>query len=247
MSIVRILGLDFFQGTVGESVRAATAGGLVVAPSGPGLATLTEDIPYRNALLAADVRLLDSGLLALLFELRHHRKLSRISGYYFLEEFLKLPALAQPGTSLWIAPTTASATRTREWLQNMRQMSIPADCWHIAPQYDAQKVEDAALLEQARRQRPQFIFIGVGGGPQEKLGAWLKAQLDYRPTILCTGAAIAFLTGEQARIPAWADRLRLGWLMRCLQDPRRFAPRYWQAFRLVPLYQRWDTEMPRKP
>jgi exopolysaccharide biosynthesis WecB/TagA/CpsF family protein len=246
MSAVRILGLDFFQGTVMEAVKAASIGGLVVAPSGPGLATLPEDATYREALTAADVRLLDSGLLAFLYEFRHKQKLSRISGYYFLDEFLKLPELKQSGASLWIAPTAESIARTRDWLMRERQIDAPPASWYVAPQYAPDKVRDDALLRLIQQKRPKFIFIGVGGGPQEKLGAWLKAQLDYRPAILCTGAAIAFFTGEQARIPDWADRWRLGWLMRCLQDPRRFGPRYWRAFKLVPLYRRWDDRLPYK-
>jgi UDP-N-acetyl-D-mannosaminuronic acid transferase (WecB/TagA/CpsF family) len=246
MNTIRILGLDFFQGTVLEAVKAASLGGLVVAPSGPGLATLPDDDAYRNALAAADLRLLDSGLLALLYESRHRQKLSRVSGYYFLDEFLKLPEIVSPGASLWVAPGGESAARTREWLAGARHLAAPPESWHIAPQYDPLNVRDDALLELVRRRRPRYVFIGVGGGPQEKLGAWLKARLDYRPAILCTGAAIAFLTGEQARIPAWADRARLGWLMRCVQDPRRFVPRYWQARKLVSLYRKWGEELPRK-
>ncbi|HVU37074.1 MAG TPA: WecB/TagA/CpsF family glycosyltransferase [Opitutales bacterium] len=246
MNPVRILGLDFFQGSVAESVQAALAGGLVVAPSGPGLATLTSDLAYRDALLAADVRLLDSGLLALLYESRHHRKLTRISGLYFLEEFLQSREIRAANATLWVAPTAESAQRTRQWLAQAHGVETPPECWHIAPRYDPARVQDEALRALIQKQKPRYIFIGVGGGPQEKLGAWLKARLEYRPTILCTGAAIAFLTGEQARIPAWADRARLGWLARCLQDPMRFVPRYWQARKLVALYRRWDDQMPRK-
>jgi N-acetylglucosaminyldiphosphoundecaprenol N-acetyl-beta-D-mannosaminyltransferase len=242
--IVKILGLDFFQGTVEEAVEATRGGGLVVAPSGPGLATLRDDADYRTALDAADVRLLDSGLLAWLWERRHGEKLSRISGYRFLQQLLKLPDLAQPRASLWVAPTTEAAARTRKWLAENLLLIVPPESWHVAPVYDANAVADEALLALVRARHPRFIFIGVGGGPQEKLGAWLKSRLDYRPAILCTGAAIAFLTGEQARIPDWADRARLGWLMRCLQDPRRFVPRYWQARRLVSLYRRWGDQAP---
>lgn len=243
---IRILGLDFFQGTVTEAVQAAAAGGLVVAPSGPGLATLPDDPVYLAALTAADICLLDSGLLASMWQSRHHRKLDRISGYIFLVELLTLPALAEPGATLWVAPNLAAATRTREWLAKERGLIVPPEAWHIAPQYDPNNVMDEALLNLAQNRRPKFIFIGVGGGPQEKLGAWLKPRLGYRPAILCTGAAIAFLTGEQARIPAWADRARLGWLLRCLHDPRRFIPRYWQARKLVSLYRRWDDQLPEK-
>ena len=49
------------------------------------------------------------------------------------------------------------------------------------------------------------------------------------PVILCTGGAIAFLTGGQANIPTWADRMYLGWLFRVCQSPKTFLPRYWNA------------------
>ena len=243
MNNVRILGLDFFQGTVDEAVDAARKGGFVVAPSGPGLATLHEDAIYQSALTAADICLLDSGLLASLWEARHTQKLSRVSGYKFLEVFLKLPEIRNTQANLWVAPSEASAQRTRNWLKNTIGLDSPSEAWHIAPQY-ADKPVDEVLLGLVKIRRPQFIFIGVGGGPQEKLGAWLKSRLDYRPAILCTGAAIAFMTGEQARIPDWVDRARLGWLARCLQNPRKFVPRYWQARRLVALYQKWGDRAP---
>jgi UDP-N-acetyl-D-mannosaminuronic acid transferase (WecB/TagA/CpsF family) len=59
------------------------------------------------------------------------------------------------------------------------------------------------------------------------------------PAIICTGAAIAFLSGRQTAIPTWADRLMLGWLFRTLSDPSRFFPRYWKALRLAPLLWRY--------
>jgi hypothetical protein len=42
-------------------------------------------------------------------------------------------------------------------------------------------------------------------------------------------ALATFLTGTQANIPTWADRLYLGWLLRIFQSPRTFLPRYWKA------------------
>jgi len=58
------------------------------------------------------------------------------------------------------------------------------------------------------------------------------------------GAAIAFLSGDQAHIPFWADRLALGWLVRCLRDPRVFVPRYLRAFKLAYLVVRYDDKPP---
>lgn len=41
------------------------------------------------------------------------------------------------------------------------------------------------------------------------------------------------LEGTQAKIPVWADRSGLGWLMRYIYEPKKFIPRYWSALPLV--------------
>jgi lipopolysaccharide/colanic/teichoic acid biosynthesis glycosyltransferase len=87
-------------------------------------------------------------------------------------------------------------------------------------------------------------MVGLGGGVQERLGLFLKQHLSYRPAIFCTGAAIAFLTGGQARIPVWADRLYLGWLLRIIDAPTKFHRRYWEAFRLAPVIWRYRDKLP---
>ena len=63
----------------------------------------------------------------------------------------------------------------------------------------------------------------------------------YRPALICTGAAIAFLSNRQVNIPPWADRLFLGWLMRSLSEPTKFIPRYWQSLRLARLMWRYGS------
>lgn len=64
------------------------------------------------------------------------------------------------------------------------------------------------------------------------------------PSILCLGAAIAFLTGGQAAIPPWADKLILGWLLRLLSNPRKFWRRYWDAIGLFRLLRRHRENLP---
>jgi N-acetylglucosaminyldiphosphoundecaprenol N-acetyl-beta-D-mannosaminyltransferase len=107
-------------------------------------------------------------------------------------------------------------------------------------------VEDAALLAILEGAQASQVFICVGGGIQEKLGSYLKRNLSYTPGIHCLGAAIAFLTGEQARIPAWADRMGLGWLLRCVKDPKVFLPRYARALELLYLVVRYDERAPNR-
>ena len=46
-------------------------------------------------------------------------------------------------------------------------------------------------------------------------------------------AAIAFLSGQQARIPLIFDKIYIGWLVRIIFNPFVFLPRYSKAFKLI--------------
>ena len=107
------------------------------------------------------------------------------------------------------------------------QISNPPSVY-VAPKY-RRPVQDEALLAVVRQTRPRAIVIAVGGGIQDKLGQYLLEQLDYRPAVHCIGAALGFLTGDQVRIPDWADKYFLGWFFRSLAQPRVFIPRSWSA------------------
>jgi UDP-N-acetyl-D-mannosaminuronic acid transferase (WecB/TagA/CpsF family) len=109
------------------------------------------------------------------------------------------------------------------------------------------QIEDEVLVEKLQHLRSKHVVITVGVGTQERLGFYLKSRLDYLPAIHCIGAAIAFLSGDQVRIPAWADRFYLGWFFRCLSSPRRYIPRYWSAPQLIPLIWRFRNRLPVQP
>ena len=92
--------------------------------------------------------------------------------------------------------------------------------------------------------RPRHVGVRVGGGTQERLGLYLKRNLEYLPAIHCIGAAIAFLSGDQVNIPVFADKFYLGWLFRCVSEPKRYVPRYWEARKLLRLMVRYRSELP---
>lgn len=231
----RILGLDFFVGHLDAAVDRALAGGLVVAPSGPGLAVdLVRSQAYRVALQSADLVLTDSGWMILLWRLISRESLPRHSGLKFLHALLARPELKETGAVFWVMPSEEEDRRNRAWLV-VQGFPVTSRDAYIAPHYAPGEIVDELLIRRIQAQKPRIIMLAIGGGVQERLGYILRQQLNYRPTICCLGAAIAFLSGVQANIPHWADRLFLGWLCRLLSSPRRFFPRYWAALRLAPL------------
>jgi UDP-N-acetyl-D-mannosaminuronic acid transferase (WecB/TagA/CpsF family) len=228
---IKVLGIRFYCGQLGPLLDRAESAGLVVAPSAPVLADVSDDAHW-NALQAADVAITDSGFLILLWGLMRGRLLPRITGLRFLRELIRRPELRRKGSSFWIMPSEEEGIANIGWLER-QGIDVGIEDWMVAPAYPRGPLSDGELLATLERRRPTFIFINLGGGVQERLGHFLKQRLSWRPTIVCTGAAIAFFSGQQASIPSWADRVALGWLFRVVGNPRRFIPRYWRALSLA--------------
>ena len=239
-----MLGVPLADLPVHEAVARGVQGGLVLAPAAPALCDVPRDPAYRDALLRSDLNLTDSGFVVLLRLLRGHRLPTRTSGLRYLRELLRHPSVRAAGASYWVMPSHDSMNRNLAWLRRHGQAVTEDDCY-LAPIYPRRgAVEDLHLLATLEKRKPRHIFVCIGGGIQEKLGLYLKENLTYGPSIHCLGAAIAFLSGDQARIPQWADRLALGWLVRCLRDPKTFVPRYFRALKLAYLVLRYDEQAP---
>jgi UDP-N-acetyl-D-mannosaminuronic acid transferase (WecB/TagA/CpsF family) len=140
-------------------------------------------------------------------------------------------------------PSPAAMERNLLWLKSQGFPVNAGDCY-IAPKYDAAVITDEALVALVNLRRPRHVIIGLGGGVQEKLGLCLREKCDVLPGIHCIGAAIGFLSGDQVHIPDWADRWILGWLFRCLANPKRFVPRYARAFQLPFILFRFRQRLP---
>lgn len=238
----RILGLDFFIGSAADAVDRMDGGGLLVVPAAPALKNLGSDTGYREALQNADLRITDSAFMVLVWNLLERDRIRRLSGLEYVVEFLKRPEVRRPGAVFWIMAGAASAERNLVWLRRKGFEVSPEDVY-LAPTYGAE-IEDLELLRILGERRPKHVFVTIGGGTQERLGLYLKRRLPYLPAIHCIGAAIAFLSGDQVYIPKWADRCYLGWLFRCISNPKRFVPRYWDARQLFGLMVRYRDALP---
>lgn len=228
----KILGINFFVGSLDALLNMSRQGGLIVVPAAPALATLGEDTEYRGALENATFAITDSSFLVLLWFFRKGEFLIRISGLKYLRGLMTDPTFRQNKATYWIMPSREDLEANLRWL-NSEGLALTTDNCYIAPHYPKGCIEDEILLVGIEARRPAYVVINIGGGTQEVLGHYLISRLSYKPAIICTGAAIAFLSGRQVNIPAWADRLMLGWLARCISEPRRFVPRYLRGIRLI--------------
>ena len=237
-----ILGVRFFVGDAPEAVKIGARPGLAVMPAAPALLELQYDAAYRQALLEADLTITDSGFLVLLWNTMMRDRIHRVSGLEYLTLLLKRPEFRESGVAFLVMPSQISLERNLSWLTAQGCRIRHRDCY-VAPKYGPD-VADDMLVKLIDERRPRHVVIGLGGGVQEKLGLYVKRHSACRPAIHCVGAAIGFLSGDQVRIPNWADQWVLGWLFRCVSSPRRFVPRYAKALELPKLLWRYRGRMP---
>jgi exopolysaccharide biosynthesis WecB/TagA/CpsF family protein len=243
----RVLGVDFFPGSLAGACQLAAEGGLLTAPSGPGLAyDLVREPAYRRALEQSDVVLTDSAFMVLLWRLRTGRRLPRNSGLAFLRIWMNRDVMRRPGAVLWVMPSLPEMRHTLRWLTE-HDYPVAEEDFYVAPSYGPGAIVDDALVAQIERRRPEVVYLGIGGGVQERLGHHLRNAVSYRPVILCLGAALAFITGAQVQIPRWVDRWGLGWFWRIASNPSRYGGRYVRATRLAWLVFRYGVEAPPLP
>jgi N-acetylglucosaminyldiphosphoundecaprenol N-acetyl-beta-D-mannosaminyltransferase len=240
---LKILGINFYNGKVEDVVNELKSGGLLVVPAAPGLINIKTDRQYFKSLLDADIAIADSGYMALIWNLSHKQKVNRISGLGFLNAFFADKEVIATSNILLVDPTPKDAEANMNYLKSIG-FKLDANASYLAPMYDKSNVIDPELLSIVKQKRPAYVILNLGGGTQEKIGAYLKENLDYKPAIICTGAAIAFLTGRQASIPNWADKFFLGWLFRCIEKPKLYIPRYIKAFKLVVLMIQFGKKSP---
>jgi UDP-N-acetyl-D-mannosaminuronic acid transferase (WecB/TagA/CpsF family) len=237
-----ILGIKFFCGSAQQAVARMWDGGLLVVPAAPALKNLESDARYREALLGADLAITDSAFMVLSWNFLQRDSIRRLSGLKYFRHLLTQEGLRHPGNCVWVFASPLSAQRNLHWLAT-QGISVPPECVYIAPRY-GDEIADTDLLAILERQRPQHVVLTIGGGTQERLGYYLKCSMSYLPAIHCIGAAIAFLSGDQVFIPAWADKLYLGWLFRSFSNPQLYVPRYWDARKLFDLIRRYRHRLP---
>lgn len=235
------LGIPFWDGNVTDLlITADSQGGLLTVPSAPSLAQMRTDPGLRKAYRASDFAVVDGGYVALVLRFVLQERLPRISGLQILQrligEISRRTIPFHEKRVLFVVPSAMEATLVSDYLggQGFEQERLS---YYEAPYYKADKdFEDFALLEKIKTEQPDWIVLCIGGGRQEKLGLFIReaggkspGERINGPVILCTGGAISFFTGTQAKIPTWADRMYLGWLFRVCESPQTFLPRYWKA------------------
>jgi UDP-N-acetyl-D-mannosaminuronic acid transferase (WecB/TagA/CpsF family) len=221
--------INFFSGNFLEIKKQFDKGGVLVAPAASALTDIDKNKNYYKALKNADIAILDSGFFCILLRVFKNYKVIKLSGFLFLRRFL---FNFKKNNKLFLVNPSIKENKTNS--KYLRNLGIRNFKCYISPMY--KKIEDKNLIKKINEFKPHYVMINLGGGIQEILGVYIKNNIKFKSSIMCTGAAIAFLTGEQAPINKYVDKAYLGWLVRFLWNPKKYYKRTLKSFSLIKLF-----------
>ena len=222
--------LDFKEDQFNKIIKKK---GLFVFPSGFGLPSIEKDSRYHLSLKKADFVFFDSGFFVLLLKFLKKINVNKFSGYKFLNQFFDYLKKNKRKSIFCIDPNSFHSKSNQKYFQNI---GIKKTYNYLAPRYNHKNIKDNKLLKKLNIIKPNFIITNIGGGTQEILGLHLKKNLKFKTSIICTGGAISFFTGDQAPIGRYIDKFFLGWFVRIIFKPQIFFKRYLKTFKFIKIF-----------
>ena len=228
-NIIIFKGIKFYNYSFTKIVSKINKGGLLVAPAASALAIIDDNKKYYEALKKSDIAIFDSGFFCILLRVFKGFKIDKFSGYLFLKKFLNSD-FKKKNKFLTIDPTAIDSKLNKSYLRSKNINNVKS---YIAPQYNQNNIHDKNLIKLIKKYKPKYIIINIGGEVQEILGLIIKNNINFKTSIICTGAAMAFLTKRQAPINDVIDYLYLGWLVRIVFNPRKSLIRTLRSIYLI--------------
>jgi N-acetylglucosaminyldiphosphoundecaprenol N-acetyl-beta-D-mannosaminyltransferase len=199
---------------------------ILVTPNAGHIKSINSELEISKIYSSADLSLIDGWPIAVAAKNASGKKIQRVTGSDLLP---KLFAELNKGIRIGIVGGT-NEIKIREALEtkypNINIQIIDTSQWSTSI-YDVRR-----LRELVQHNALSIVLLCLGHPKQELLAKELK---DYdwagsRPDwIMCVGATIDFLTGDQKRAPRIFQVIGLEWFFRLITNPKKFFSRYLEA------------------
>lgn len=223
---VRVLGVPFLPMRAAEAHRCLTrlcegsSAAKVFTPNAELLLRADRSPSFRALLCSADLLLPDGAGVLLGARVLGQHLPERITGIDTGEWLLSLAA--QRGLRVFLLGG-AEGVAEKAAITLTRRFSGLRICGthHGYFDKDLSSDEDRQVSALIRESAPQILLVCLGSPAQEQ---WIDAHKDAFPTLrvaMGLGGALDVWSGRVRRAPNAVQRLRLEWLWRGLQDPKR--------------------------
>lgn len=217
MRIFQFYGINFFETNYNLIIELLLKKkGYLVMPAASALVNIKKNSLYHNSLKKSTAAIFDSGFFCILILIFKFLKFKKFSGYKFMNFFLNDKKF-KGRRVLSLDPTVKDAKLNNSYLKFKKFKFVRN---YICPIYDRNSFKDKNLLTLINKYKPDILLINIGGGIQEPLALYIKNNSSHKLISICSGAALSYFTGSEAKINDWVDYLYLGWFLRILHNPK---------------------------
>lgn len=208
------------DGTPGYSC-SVEANNLTVANQNP---------EFLKVLNGALVNNCDGSVLAKILGRIHHEPIDSYIGADIFLKYINMRRFRQfflGNTEEVLAGLKENLMKIDPKIKDMRFETLP---FRAVEDFDYQGIADMINAD-----NPDIIWVSLGAPKQEMFMARLKPFLK-RGVMFGYGAIFNFNAGvgDVKRAPKWMLKLRLEWLHRALEQPKKNVPRYWNFIKILP-------------
>lgn len=128
----------------------------------------------------------------------------------------------------WRVSHIGQTSKVQQRAMDQIKQRYPQLKTHAIPGYFDQSDNSAdslKVIQELNDFAPQILLVGLGSPRQEHWVAQHR-ELIQCPAVLSCGACMEYVAGEVGTPPRWMGRTGLEWSYRLLENPRRFASRY---------------------
>ena len=217
-----------------ESLLAADRQAIVVTVDASGLVIAQEDAELMAIYRGADLATPDSQGVVWALKRAGVACPERVSGVDLLDDLCRLSAekghrIAFVGAAPGIADLAAERMRLRHPGCNIvgtRHGFFPAS-------------DDELVAQEVAAVRPDLLFVALGIPRQEKFIERTK-HIHRAKVSMGVGGSFDVFSGKARRAPKWVQAVRLEWLYRLAQNPKKLS-----KVRLLPTFVRLVLREPR--
>ena len=220
---------DKFDNTIFNAIEKGTVGYSCSIESN-NLTVANKKTEFLKMLNGALVNNCDGSVLAKILAKIHHEPLDSYIGADIFIKYIKMKKFRQfflGNTEEVLDGLRKNLCKIDPKIANMRFETLP---FRKVEEFDYQGI--AAMIN---ADNPDIIWVSLGAPKQEMFMARLQPHLK-RGVMFGYGAIFNFNAGvgNVKRAPKWMLRLRLEWLYRAFEEPKKNVPRYWGVIKILP-------------
>jgi len=226
--------LEFDKKVVDEIIQTTISNkgkGYVCSVESNNLTVANKNKEFRQVVNGALVNICDGSILAKILGFIHKKNFDSYVGADLFIQYVNLCKYNQffiGNTRIVLDGLRANLSKIDPAISHMQFEELP---FRKVEEFDYEKI--AEMINQTK---PDIIWVSLGAPKQEYFMSRLLPHL-HQGVMFGFGAIFNFNAGigQVKRAPKWMRGLRLEWLYRAFEEPKKNIPRYWNFIKLLPI------------